>query len=1212
MTADFDIARQLFEQALERSPAERDSFLDDACGEDEGLRARVSELLASLDAAGEFLVDVEPPSVGSSERRGGVVGRYKLLQQIGEGGFGTVWMAEQQDPVRRRVALKVIKLGMDTRQVVARFEAERQALALMDHPNIAKVFDGGITPGGRPYFVMELINGVPITDYCDQAELALPQRLELIQQVCYAVQHAHQKGVIHRDVKPSNILVTLHDGVPVPKVIDFGVAKATSAELTQRTMFTEFRQMVGTPDYMAPEQAELSGLDVDTRADVYSIGVVLYELLTGTKPFESRSLLEKGYQEMLRVIREDTPDKPSTRVSTLGGQLVAMAAHRHTTPGSLGRSMRGDLDWIVMKALEKDRSRRYATANDFAADIGRHLQDEPVLASPPGVVYRLRKYVRRHRVAVSAGSMVAMALIAGLAAATWGWFEADAQRVRALKAEDDAIGERDAARSARERAEAERQEAEMQANRAEAVTALVQEMLESANPSRNRGRDYTVRELLDEFSDGLGDKLAKEPEVEASLRAIMAKAYLGLGSYEKAASHAEIALAKRRQVLDAEHPAIAGSLVTLAGIVGRQGRLGDAESMLREALTICRTRGDDGQSGVAETLRNLSEVLMREGKLEEAEATSREALDLHCRLFGDDNTAAVSDRVALGAILEKRGKLEEAESTMRQALETSEGLFGHEHLMVASSLHGLAWVLQRRGKVAEAEPLAREALRMNRKLLGDAHPDVANSLTNLAGCLAEQRKWSEAEAMYREALDLHRAIHGDQHTSIAVDLSNLGQVLMSQGKSTEAVEMQRQALRMRRELLGGDQHTSIAIGLDNLAKSVMARGDFEQAEPLFREALEIRESIVGDRNPDIVVHLHNLGHCLVGQEKWMEAESVFRRELDLIGDRHPRSVAVRTDIARMLGKQGRMAEADELLGGAAATWAPATVDSAENAINLDNRSGLYFRQGRLPEAEAASRESLAMKRRLWGDDSPGVAFSHRELAWNLFHRGDYEASEAEYREAVAGLRRWFGDDHAEVIRTVAQLGGCLAAHGKYPEAEPHYRQLLAQVRAGRAASVTSLDIALARLGSVLLEQGKYAEAEPVLRECLAIRTEKQLMSLDSALAGLGSVLLEQGKYAEAEPVLRECLAIRTEKQPDSWLRYNAMSLLGEVLLGEGRYAEAEPLLLEGYENMDPPAEALRRGRKIQALERIVELYGTWGKPEEAERWRLKLAAERNR
>ncbi len=414
--------KEIFVEAVERPPGERGAYLDRACTGRPDLRARVEELLAVHDGAGEFLAaptnvsayvptDTATSAVAEQEGPGTVIGRYRILQTIGEGGFGTVYMAEQQEPVRRKVALKIIKLGMDTKQVIARFEAERQALAMMDHPNIAKVLDAGATAIGRPYFVMELVKGVPLGEYCDTESLSTSERLGLFVQVCRAVQHAHQKGVIHRDIKPSNVMVTLHDGLPVPKVIDFGIAKATNARLTEKTLFTEYRQLIGTPEYMSPEQAEMSGLDVDTRSDIYSLGVLLYELLTGTTPFDSKALRRAGYGEIQRIIREEEPPKPSTRLSLMvtaqhratrasGGNgkahidgtssLSAIARNRHTDPSSLAKSLRGDLDWIVMKAMEKDRNRRYETANELARDIGRHLKDEPVMASPPSAGYRLR------------------------------------------------------------------------------------------------------------------------------------------------------------------------------------------------------------------------------------------------------------------------------------------------------------------------------------------------------------------------------------------------------------------------------------------------------------------------------------------------------------------------------------------------------------------------------------------------------------------------------------------------------------------------------------------------------------------------------------------------------------------------------------------------------------------------------------------------------
>jgi len=481
-----DREEAVFLEALERPRGpERDAFLDQACAGDPPLRERLEALLQAHETSDLFLEPLAappdsvtgPPASPPEEGPGTLIGRYKLLQQIGEGGCGVVYMAEQQVPLRRRVAFKIIKLGMDTKQVVGRFEAERQALAMMDHPHIARVLDGGATETGRPYFVMELVRGVRITEYCDEHQLPTVERLKLFVQVCHAIQHAHQKGVIHRDIKPSNILVSLHDDVPVAKVIDFGIAKAIGHRLTDKTVFTRFEHFIGTPAYMSPEQAGVSGLDVDTRSDIYALGVLLYELLTGRTPFDPQQLAQAGLDEVLRRIREEDPPRPSTRLSRLQEkELTTTAARRQTEPPKLIHLLRGDLDWIVMKCLEKNRVRRYETANALAQDIEHHLRHEPVVARPPTRLYLLHRLVRRNKILFAASAAVTASLTTGLGFSVWSLLKERQARLEAVAAE--------------ERAQAE-------ALKSHEVAQFLRAMLQGVGPSVARGRDTTMmREIL--------------------------------------------------------------------------------------------------------------------------------------------------------------------------------------------------------------------------------------------------------------------------------------------------------------------------------------------------------------------------------------------------------------------------------------------------------------------------------------------------------------------------------------------------------------------------------------------------------------------------------------------------------------------------------------------------------------------------------------------
>ena len=519
----FNAARRITDSAA------RVEYLTQACGDDPTAIQRIRDLLRVHEEEQSFL-ESPPAEYGTmtdqsslSERPGTVIGPYKLLQQIGEGGMGVVFMAEQTEPIQRTVALKIIKPGMDTRQVIARFEAERQALAMMDHPNIAKVLDAGTTDTGRPYFVMELVKGVPITKYCDERQLPIRARLELFVDVCQAVQHAHQKGIIHRDLKPTNVLVAEYDNRAVPKVIDFGVAKATAQRLTERTMFTEFGQLIGTFEYMSPEQAKFNQLDIDTRSDIYSLGVMLYELLTGSTPFEKQRLETAAFDEKLRIIREEEPPKPSARLGT-SKFLPTIAANRHIESTRLSRLVRGELDWIVMKALEKERERRYETTAALADDIEHHLNNEPVTAGPPSQLYRAGKFVRRNRGPVVAASVVAVAILGGIAASTW-------QAVRATRAERTAVAN---AALARESAEAERQAKDAESAARKQAETLLNFLIGAFNAEHPELEIQALAQTLKQSGQELQSAYSNDPAARTVLLATMGRAHAGMHHFDEA------------------------------------------------------------------------------------------------------------------------------------------------------------------------------------------------------------------------------------------------------------------------------------------------------------------------------------------------------------------------------------------------------------------------------------------------------------------------------------------------------------------------------------------------------------------------------------------------------------------------------------------------------------------------------------------------------
>jgi serine/threonine protein kinase/tetratricopeptide (TPR) repeat protein len=823
-----DQAQSLFLNALEiPTDAARASYLEAQCGVDHELRQEVEDLLDHARRLGPFLEPEENGVDGTifhpiPERPGTVIGPYKLLQQIGEGGMGVVFMAAQTEPLQRTVALKIIKPGMDTRQVIARFEAERQAVAMMDHPNIAKVLDAGTTDTGRPYFVMELVKGVPITKYCDEKHLPLRARLELFVQVCQAVQHAHQKGIIHRDIKPNNVLVAEYDNQAVPKVIDFGVAKATAQKLTEHTMFTEFGQVLGTMEYMSPEQAKLNQLDIDTRSDIYSLGVLLYELLAGSTPFEGKRLNEAAFDEMLRIIREEEPPKPSTRLSSID-TLPSVAVNRHTEPVRLSKDVRGELDWIVMKALEKDRNRRYETASGFAVDIERHLHDEPVEAGPPSAAYRFHKFAKRNKGPVMAASLILLTLVAGMLGTTMGLISAE---------------------KARQIAEA--REAESRA----ILDFMQNKVLAAAGPEGTQGglgREVTLRKAIEAALPFVETSFPKQPIIEARLRNTLAKAFFNLGEARQAAEQDQKARLLLSEYFGPDHPETLRSIGSLATSYAALGRYAEALKLQEETLALQKAKLGPDHPDTLSSMNALANSYGYSGRHADALKLREETIALQKAKLGPDHPDTLRSMMGLANSYESFSRHVEALKLREETLALQKPQLGPNHRLTLRSMNNLANSYSRLGRNADALKLREETLALQRAKLGPDHPDTLMSMGNLAVSYSRLGRHADAVQLGEELVELDKAKLGPGHPNTLSDMFNLASSYTDLGRHADALKLFEETLALEKAKLGPD-HPDTLMTMWGVASSLVDLDRSGEAWPIIDECLKRAEGQIVQPN----------------------------------------------------------------------------------------------------------------------------------------------------------------------------------------------------------------------------------------------------------------------------------------------------------------------------------------------------------------------------
>ncbi len=1121
----------------------RDSFLSQHCGTDLKLRQRIERLLRAAVTDDAFLeTPVLEKNSASHEQNttrqisvGDSIGPYMLVDSLGEGGMGTVFLADQTAPIHRKVAIKVIKPGMDSEQVLGRFDTERQAISMMNHPNIAQAFEVGTTDLGRPYFVMEIVDGIPISRYCDDHSLSIDQRLELFIPVCEAVQHAHQKGIIHRDLKPSNVLVSEIENRSVPKIIDFGIAKAVNDPSNSQPNLTQFGQIVGTMEYMSPEQSRFNPHDVDTRSDIYSLGALLYELVAGSTPIQAHRLKDLAWDDLARWIREEEPVAPSVRITADPNQK-GICDLRRATPTQLQRDVRGELDWIILKALAKDRSRRYQSASDMAKDIQRYLSNEPVEASPPSTAYRIKKYLQRNRLAVGSVAMVTSALLLGLAGTTWQAREASQARAIAELQRDIARAESQKAREAESSAAREAENVLKQSLYSRAIANFVNHnLLEFTDPDIEPDRNILLRTVLDRAAISI-QELKGAPETQAAIRHTLAKSYLSLGEYPEARAHAQAAIDLQTSALGETHPESLATLILRAEIQLRCCEYRDADQTFTRAIDLCRNSLGNEHILTLQAIRGQGISWAKLGRLRAARELFQELQQTQPATLGENHRDSLETRRELAEVSAALGRHHEAIDAFVAIRDVAREKLGDAHPLTLKVESGIAASKIELGQYEAARKILQTIIDATTESLGDSHPETILRKSTLAAISMKQGQLDESASLQRKLLAMAEDRLGRKHLITIQIATSLADVLHEQGEIKEAKSLYENTLSVAEQLLEPDSLQSLKLRSQS-AGNLAFEGNYDEALRQWNEVLEVQKRLYGLSHPDTLKNLSAMAGLWVVQGRYAEAKAALNEitatARESFGENHPLELRSQSKLATIAGLEGKFEECKERFR--------STSDACKKA---------------------------------YGAKSPITIEALIEYSESLSNLGFHKEAIQLHEKLLSAVQEVFGFNHNATHRVMACMATSLNALGRHDEGVKLSRRLL-EVRNKNLGKHHPLTLSSANvLGCCLLNAGNVSEAESILREAAEASREHFGADSPSTLQytqNLASLLSMRKKSDEPIEMFRDLIARMTRTLPPEH---------AQVLAAKARYAAALSFQKRFHESKKEHEQLLDQYRRI--------------------------------